>query len=128
MRLSSLHEVAVLSKSIELLHKSLPCKNIQQPVSWRNGSALVSGTKGCAFESHRDRILFCQFLFLRSLRRFSVILSERTESRLKEYFLLLTCLPCLGSQSVRSSNGKIKRVRAFFTFVVCSAYIILPKN
>lgn len=28
-------------------------------VSWRNGSALVSGTRGCAFESHRDR----SFLF-----------------------------------------------------------------
>ena len=64
MRLSSLHEVAVLSKSIELLHKSLPCKNIQQPVSWRNGSALVSGTKGCAFESHRNRFLFLYFYFL----------------------------------------------------------------
>ena len=33
----------------------------QYKVSWRNGSALVSGTKGCAFESHRDRILFLPF-------------------------------------------------------------------
>ncbi|PLB43793.1 hypothetical protein P170DRAFT_62458 [Aspergillus steynii IBT 23096] len=32
-------------------------------VSWRNGSALASGASGCAFESHRDRFLFC-FSFL----------------------------------------------------------------
>ena len=51
-------------KTIQLLYKFLLDRNTQQPVSWRNGSALVSGTKGCAFESHRNRFLFLYFYFL----------------------------------------------------------------